>query len=381
MLACSNGFNQIAFELFRWHEIETLNPQHLSNINSSMLKSVELAKQNGYLQLSTDLKQLILDYETRRSSQLSDRKSSLSSTSVVSTTASSSSSPSFASELVNYQDSKTMPEMNLHNSYHLAVEHSILDDFHLIENLDDLNSLLLTDETTHSHLCELNDEQPQHAQENTENNSNNSELIFVSNVSEPVITNNIENSLILNTLEQNNSFNNHPHNQRSQVSDENDDYHNLFASFENTIVNLDDNCLNGLVENDLINTNSTNITMSSNKNEMNIDEQTINSNENLNTILHQPSSQLIMPINILSTNNVSSSLNTGPPSAPSSSLVDDDQDKKIKTLADNIIAAMPHKIKTNSYSTVISQQQQSNYKNFSVNSNSNKINGNIIIFH
>ena len=31
--------------------------------------------------------------------------------------------------------------------------------------------------------------------------------------------------------------------------------------------------------------------------------------------------------------------------------IDDDQDKKIKTLADNIIAAMPHKIKTNSYST------------------------------
>ena len=34
----------------------------------------------------------------------------------------------------------------------------------------------------------------------------------------------------------------------------------------------------------------------------------------------------------------------------------DDQDKKIKTLADNIIAAMPHKIKNNSYTTSGSPQ-------------------------
>ena len=36
----------------------------------------------------------------------------------------------------------------------------------------------------------------------------------------------------------------------------------------------------------------------------------------------------------------------------SSLIPNDDQDKKIKTLADNIIAAMPHKIKTNSYSSL-----------------------------
>jgi hypothetical protein len=42
----------------------------------------------------------------------------------------------------------------------------------------------------------------------------------------------------------------------------------------------------------------------------------------------------------------------------------DDQDKKIKTLADNIIAAMPHKIKTNSYSiTNLSQREQLQQQN------------------
>ena len=39
--------------------------------------------------------------------------------------------------------------------------------------------------------------------------------------------------------------------------------------------------------------------------------------------------------------------------------LNNDQDKKMKTLADNIIAAMPHKIKTNSYSiSNLAQQQQ-----------------------
>lgn len=41
------------------------------------------------------------------------------------------------------------------------------------------------------------------------------------------------------------------------------------------------------------------------------------------------------------------------PVGQKSSKLDDDQDKKIKTLADNIIAAMPHKIKTNSYSNSV----------------------------
>lgn len=42
--------------------------------------------------------------------------------------------------------------------------------------------------------------------------------------------------------------------------------------------------------------------------------------------------------------------------------LNDDQDKKIKALADNIIAAMPYKIKTNSYSISNLNQQQSQQK-------------------
>ena len=364
MLACSNGHKQIAFELFKWHEVETLDSSMISNFYNFVLKSIDQAKLNGFIQLSDDLKQLIFDLETRRTSPITDRKCSLSSPLVVlSSNPSSSSSPS---ELViNYQDSKLINLPSHPSNSHLAVEHSIIDDFHLIENLDDLNSLLLTDDPNQNNLCALNDEQPQHALENTEINANDSELLYVSKVVKPVITDSI--SYILNQ---------EPHvHQEDHISDENDnDYHNLFASFENTIVNIDDNCLNGLVGSDLNSNNGTAL----NKKEM--DNQSINTNENLSTILQSPppSSQLILPLNIMPPNNVSSSINIGPPPpqpTSSSTLVDDDQDKKIKTLADNIIAAMPHKIKTNSYSTIITQQQ-SNYKNYSVNSNCNKINGN-----
>jgi len=369
MLACSNGHKQIAFELFKWYE--TLDSSEISNFYHFVLKSIDQAKLNGFIQLSDDLKQLIFDLETRRTSPITDRKCSLSSPLVVSSsTPSSSSSPSDL--VINYQDSKLINVPSHPSNSHLAVEHSIIDDFHLIENLDDLNSLLLTDDPNQSNLCALNDEQPQHALENTEINSNDSELLYVSKIAKPVITDSI--SYILNQ---------EPHvHQEDHISDENDnDYHNLFASFENTIVNLDENCLNGLVGSDLNSTNGTTINRPTNKKEMIVGEnQSINTNENLSTILQPPpsSSQLILPLNnIMPPNNVSSSINIVPPQPPSSSsLVDDDQDKKIKTLADNIIAAMPHKIKTNSYSTIITQQQ-SNYKNYSVNSNCNKINGKI----
>lgn len=44
--------------------------------------------------------------------------------------------------------------------------------------------------------------------------------------------------------------------------------------------------------------------------------------------------------------------------------IDDDQDKKIKALADNIIAAMPYKIKSNSYSNSAQTQQKASNTNF-----------------
>lgn len=51
----------------------------------------------------------------------------------------------------------------------------------------------------------------------------------------------------------------------------------------------------------------------------------------------------------------------------SSLIPNDDQDKKIKTLADNIIAAMPHKIKTNSYSSLNSNTNLQSFTGIDLN--------------
>ena len=151
--------------------------------------------------------------------------------------------------------------------------------------------------------------------------------------------------------------------QTSHISDENDDYQNLFSSFDNTIVNLDDACLHGLVSHDVMS-----IEDESTQQQHSVDHS-------LNTLLHSQrqhtpnplsNQNMIMPLH--SPASLTSSAGNVVAGASSSSLlVDDDQDKKIKTLADNIIAAMPHKIKMNSYSTGVSQQQQT-MKNFSNNS-------------
>jgi len=59
------------------------------------------------------------------------------------------------------------------------------------------------------------------------------------------------------------------------------------------------------------------------------------------------------------TNNNTASRHSSISASTPPQLQTDDQDKKIKTLADNIIAAMPRKIKTNSYSSLTSSQQAS----------------------
>jgi hypothetical protein len=106
-------------------------------------------------------------------------------------------------------------------------------------------------------------------------------------------------------------------------------------------------------------------------------EQSAKEDENYQSLLNLASSfgsEKMLSMETSNSNLAASSL-TNPISSTKSSKLDDDQDKKIKTLADNIIAAMPHKIKTNSYSnptksdsvgnsaTNLSQQQQQNGDN------------------
>ena len=358
MLANNNGHVQIVLELFKWHESE-IEISNSIDFSSILLESIELAKTNGHLNLVSELERLIFDSEIRKS----NKDASIATTS-------NSGSSSTSALLVNYQDlkisetSKTSIETggNSNSHSHLAVEHSLMDDFQLIDNLDDLASLL-TEET--NHICTVNEnKQRQNAHENaTNSNINEAESLFATKKNS-ALSDETRQELMFNSnyingdLTELNQANQSKSNQIT-ILDDNDDYRNLFSSFDNTIVNLDDNCINSLVH------------MSSNsiaaiENNQNMTMSIENSSEHLSSIL-QKNPDVHLPLN-----GVSSAINAP---TDTSLLVDDDQDKKIKTLADNIIAAMPHKIKTNSYSTLLSQAQSS-FKNYTVNSNCNKINGN-----
>jgi hypothetical protein len=165
---------------------------------------------------------------------------------------------------------------------------TVLDDeLHLIENLDDLTSLLSTD----------NDQ-------GVDSTNSNQDLIFLTND---------DNKLISNKS-----------------------YENLFSTFDgddvtpDPIVNLEKNINNN--NQDIIDLSLAILNNSSN-NLMNKSQQLILKQQlplpNKSLLVEQPTTSHVVVVK------------------------QDDQDKKIKTLADNIIAAMPHKIKTNSYNSSI----------------------------
>lgn len=374
MLASSNGHESIALELFKWQEFETGPTQNPSSSSYfHILKSIEEAKKNGHVQLSIKLNDLLFKHQNLNTSmKLNEDQFDLTSMQF--------SNPKLPNSNMLNEHSDTSP---LPQNSHLAVEHSLIDDFHLIENLDDLTSLL-TDEP---HILNEQESMPQHAQENIENAE--SQLLFISKLKadQNLILNN-GNNQISNTQSRNSSSSSSSspssaessnpklmhqlHHQSSHISDENDDYHNLFSSFDNTIVNLDENGF------DLAEASSNIIAH---------DEMSMEDLSKTQTQMDQMIREQEDMLNSLESKNsmgMSSILNSSQALAQkplltvhSSPVVDDDQDKKIKTLADNIIAAMPHKIKTNSYtssasaSSGSSQQQQTyattglgNYMNF-----------------
>jgi hypothetical protein len=129
------------------------------------------------------------------------------------------------------------------------------------------------------------------------------------------------------------------HGQESNI----DDYQNLFSTFDGTIVDIHHNdSVYNLSDSNLIGDDSVKTENDSQQFENKAVFNHINNftnddlqNSNLMSIRNNQQEQLI-----------------GQKQPKSSISSDDDQDKKIKTLADNIIAAMPHKIKTNSYSSL-----------------------------
>lgn len=300
MLACKNNNQSIAEKLFKLHQFDyeitcnSILDFSTSNFYFNTLKSIDEANKNSNSNLALKLNDLLIKYQNEL--------------------------------IVKSSQTGTDPSNENANTNNL-------DDFHLIENLDELTSLLTDDSKT-------------------DDNS-------VNNKHENLIDNRNQDD------------------QNAGVANDDTDYHNLFSSFENTIVNLDDNCVfdpSNTHDDELVNiiNANRNDTGSNHHHQhhqeiMSIDQnqpQMISNLPSNNILIEHKQATFVSSSSSASTSSATMSSNSSFSSSTAASAssvitkVDDDQDKKIKTLADNIIAAMPHKIKTNSYSSSNLQQQQ-----------------------
>ena len=216
--------------------------------------------------------------------------------------------------------------------------------FRLIEGLEDLGSLLINETVNSYVLGHLNAKQDtnQTTVDNTLTELNytpKSEPLSnmgICNPSNQQELSEIDLNLTDDQLKQNENL---IHGQESNI----DDYQNLFSTFDGTIVDIHHNdSVYNLSDSNLIGDDSIKTENDSQQFENKAVFNHINNftnddlqNSNLMSIQNNQQEQLI-----------------GQKQPKSSISSDDDQDKKIKTLADNIIAAMPHKIKTNSYSSL-----------------------------
>jgi hypothetical protein len=312
MLACQNGHEQIALDLFRLHQIEyeaAAADENISSINtpnsanSTTLKTHHhhhhhqrspLETSSWYFHIQKSIDECTQNSHTGLSTQLTGRLAQ------------------FKSDLEQQQQQQRARQRNIsrHSSSsimdqipspHLAGA-AIDPDFHLIENLEDFTSFL-NDESSSSLAVGniMNDRNKCGAASVRKEDLGESDMQTMLDQS---LINTLDNTLLANLDFQQMSNN-------SQAAAQNSMIQSQVASMQHT---------NFMINNQQLQQQQQNI-----------------------ACFTQPK-QLVTQISQTKLNN--------------------DQDKKIKALADNIIAAMPYKIKTNSYSiSNLAQQQQMQQKN------------------
>jgi hypothetical protein len=270
--------------LLKQHEIEIKiikDSSYLLNFHQQTLKAVDEAEKFNFKNLANDINKYLININTQ---DLDFNQTN-----------------SFQ-ENINMEKNEIKDQKILGNSTTVMnqnpVEHSI-DDFNLIENLEDLNTLLT------------------------------------------------------NTSDSNSSIKSNPSEQKI-IQEE--DYQSFLSSLENNLVSLD-NVEPSPFENSNADINqSRSETLAAGKGLIMILDQNVSTIERSSLNVQNLCSKQVQSSKI---NNFNSNNSTPQQQQSLIEEVNDEQDKKIKTLADNIIAAMPHKIKTNSYNSNIIQHTNS----------------------
>jgi hypothetical protein len=268
MLACQNGNEQIALELFKLHRIEYQAADTNSSIHQDSNTNRSLETSSWYFHIQKAIDECKINSHTNLSTQLADQLIK------------------FKSDLDQKRNSSNQQPTSIMDqipSPHLAGA-AIDPDFNLIENLEDLTSFL-NDESVGNIINDKKEsEKEEHMQTVLDQN-------------------------LLNTLD-----------------------NTLMANFN--FQQMNESGQNQIMQSQIA---------ANQQKKLILNNQQIQQQQSM--ICFTQPKQLIAQI--------------------SQTKMNDDQDKKIKALADNIIAAMPYKIKTNSYSISNLSQQQQQQKNMS----------------
>lgn len=160
MLACKNGSSQIALELFKWHKYEFeadnfMSPTTYQTLTSSswyfhMINSIGESNKHGYRDLANKLENLLREYQIEYESAKSLKDQNRHESNQTSTSATYLESiENIKKQIIMQSTSSSSNQNSINDDLNIPSPSMngvvIDDDFRLIENLDDLSSLLAGD--------------------------------------------------------------------------------------------------------------------------------------------------------------------------------------------------------------------------------------------